>query len=94
MISNSHLELIKCLINQPGIDINTRGFNGKTPLHCAIELDELSLVELLLTQTNINPFVEDNDGKTSLNYVKNGKKAEILQALIGNKYGTEKDSLL
>ncbi|WP_333023611.1 ankyrin repeat domain-containing protein [Wolbachia endosymbiont of Pentidionis agamae] len=92
MTSNLYLELIKCLINQPGIDINTRGFNGKTPLHCAIELDELCLVELLLAEKNINPFLEDNDGKTSLDYA--SKKVGILQALIGNKYGTEKDSLL
>lgn len=88
------LELIKCLINQPGLDVNVRGLNGKTPLHCAIEFDELSMVDLLLTKKNINPFVEDNDGKTSLDYAKEGKKAEILQALINNKYGSEQDSLL
>ncbi|AWW50842.1 ankyrin repeat domain-containing protein [Wolbachia endosymbiont of Folsomia candida] len=94
MTSNLHLELIRCLVNQPGIDINARGSNGKTPLHCAIELDELSLVELLLLKKNINPFVEDNDGKTSLDYAKDGKKVEILEALINNKYGSEQDSLL
>ncbi|WP_410541971.1 ankyrin repeat domain-containing protein [Wolbachia endosymbiont (group A) of Portevinia maculata] len=88
------LELIKCLINQPGLDVNVRGLNGKTPLHCAIEFDELSMVDLLLTKKNINPFVEDNEGKTSLDYAKEGKKAEILQALINNKYGSEQDSLL
>nr|CAH7723510.1 unnamed protein product [Callosobruchus chinensis] len=94
MTDNLSLELIKCLINQPGLDVNVRGLNGKTPLHCAIEFDELSMVDLLLTKKNINPFVEDNDGKTSLDYAKEGKKAEILQALINNKYGSEQDSLL
>ncbi|WP_174516717.1 ankyrin repeat domain-containing protein [Wolbachia endosymbiont of Cardiocondyla obscurior] len=94
MADNLSLELIKCLINQPGLDVNVRGLNGKTPLHCAIEFDELSMVDLLLTKKNINPFVEDNDGKTSLDYAKEGKKAEILQALINNKYGSEQDSLL
>ncbi|KLT22797.1 ankyrin like-protein [Wolbachia endosymbiont of Armadillidium vulgare str. wVulC] len=29
-----------------------------------------------------------------LDYAKEGKKAEILQALINNKYGSEQDSLL
>ncbi len=52
------------------------------------------MVDLLLTKKNINPFIEDNDGKTSLDYAKEGKKAEILQALINNKYGSEQDSLL
>ena len=51
------------------------------------------MVDLLLTKKNINPFVEDNEGKTSLDYAKEGKKAEILQALINNKYGSEQDSL-
>lgn len=96
MTSNLHLELIKCLVNQPGMDINARGLNGKTPLHCAIELDELSLVELLLTQKNINPFTPDDEGKTPLCYARNVnvEKKEILQALINNKYGSEEDSLL
>lgn len=94
MSAHLSLELIKCLINQPGLDVNVRGLNGKTPLHCAIEFDKLSMVDLLLTKKNINPFVEDNDGKTSLDYAKEGKKAEILQALINNKYGSEQDSLL
>nr|WP_255419731.1 ankyrin repeat domain-containing protein [Wolbachia endosymbiont of Diaphorina citri] len=44
MADNLSLELIKCLINQPGLDVNVRGLNGKTPLHCAIEFDELSMV--------------------------------------------------
>ncbi len=52
------------------------------------------MVDLLLTKKNINPFVEDNDGRTSLDYAKEGKKAEILKALINNKYGSEQDSLL
>lgn len=94
MADNLSSELIKCLINQPGLDVNIRGLNGKTPLHCAIEFDELSMVDLLLTKKNINPFVEDNDGKTSLDYAKEEKKAEILKALINNKYGSEQDSLL
>ncbi len=37
MSAHLSLELIKCLINQPGLDVNVRGLNGKTPLHCAIE---------------------------------------------------------
>ncbi|RZF42249.1 hypothetical protein LSTR_LSTR015204 [Laodelphax striatellus] len=52
------------------------------------------MVDLLLTKKNINPFVEDNEGKTSLDYAKEEKKAEILQALINNKYGSEQDNLL
>ncbi|WCR54388.1 MAG: hypothetical protein PG981_001410 [Wolbachia endosymbiont of Ctenocephalides orientis wCori] len=89
-----YLEIIKCLVNQSSVDVNAKGVDGKTPLHCAIELDELSLVELLLTKKNINPLIEDNEGKTSLDYARNVVKKEVLEALINNKYGSEQDSLL
>lgn len=88
------LEIIKCLINQPSIDINAQGPEGKTPLHYAIELDELSLVDLLLNKKSINPLITNSEGKSALDYARDTKRKEILQALINNKYGTEKDSLL
>lgn len=88
------LEIIKCLINQPSVDINAQGPEGKTPLHYAIELDELSLVDLLLNKKSINPLITDSEGKSALDYARDIKRKEILQALINNKYGTDKDSLL
>lgn len=86
-----YLEFIGCLINQSNIDINKRGINGKTPLHCAIELDELSLVDLLLSKRSINPLITDNENKSALDYAKDNR---VLQVLINHKYGLEKDSLL
>ncbi|MFP3032571.1 MAG: ankyrin repeat domain-containing protein, partial [Wolbachia sp.] len=88
MSANLSLELIKCLINQPGVDVNVRGLNGKTPLHYAVEINELSMVALLLNRKNINPLITDDDGKSVLDCA----KEEILQALINNKYGSEEDS--
>ncbi len=79
----SVLELIKCLINQPGVDVNVRGLNGKTPLHYAVEINELSMVALLLNRKNINPLITDDDGKSALSCA----REEILQALINHKYG-------
>ncbi|WCR59706.1 MAG: Phosphocholine transferase AnkX [Wolbachia endosymbiont of Ctenocephalides felis wCfeF] len=90
MSANLSLELIKCLINQPGVDVNVRGLNGKTPLHYAVEINELSMVALLLNRKNINPLITDDDGKSALSCA----REEILQALINHKYGLEKDSLL
>ncbi|MBD0392265.1 ankyrin repeat domain-containing protein, partial [Wolbachia endosymbiont of Pentalonia nigronervosa] len=86
-----YLEFIGCLINQSNIDINKRGINGKTPLHCAIELDEMSLVDLLLSKRSINPLITDNENKSALDYAKDNR---VLQVLINHKYGLEKDSLL
>lgn len=48
-----YLEIVRCLIDQTNVDINAKGINGKTLLHFAIELDELSLVELLLSKKSI-----------------------------------------
>ncbi|WP_264735447.1 ankyrin repeat domain-containing protein [Wolbachia endosymbiont (group A) of Rhinocyllus conicus] len=90
MSANLSLELIKCLINQQGVDVNVRGLNGKTPLHYAVEINELSMVALLLNRKNINPLITDDDGKSALSCA----REEILQALINHKYGLEKDSLL
>ncbi|WP_410530024.1 ankyrin repeat domain-containing protein [Wolbachia endosymbiont (group A) of Ennomos erosarius] len=90
MSANLSLELIKCLINQPGVDVNVRGLNGKTPLHYAVEINELSMVALLLNRKNINPLITDDDGKSALDCA----REEILQALINHKYGSEEDSLL
>lgn len=90
MSAKLSLELIKCLINQPGLDVNVRGSNGKTPLHYAVEINELSMVALLLNRKNINPLIADDDGKSALSCA----REEILQALINHKYGSEGDSLL
>ena len=92
MTINLYSEIIKCLVNQPGIDVNAKGFGGKTPLHLAIELDELALVEMLLAKKRINPLAQDDEGKTSLDYAKG--KSEILQTLIDRRYGSDQDSLL
>lgn len=94
MTTNLYSEIIKCLVDQPGVNVNARGIGGKTPLHLAIELDELSLLNVLLSKKNINPFTSDNEGKTSLDYAKEGQKSEILKALTNNKYGHEEDNLL
>ncbi|WP_374699490.1 ankyrin repeat domain-containing protein [Wolbachia endosymbiont (group A) of Limnophora tigrina] len=90
MSANLSLELIKCLINQPGVDVNVRGLNGKTPLHYAVEINEFGMVALLLNRKNINPLITDDDGKSALSCA----REEILQALINHKYGSEEDSLL
>ncbi|MBD0392108.1 ankyrin repeat domain-containing protein, partial [Wolbachia endosymbiont of Pentalonia nigronervosa] len=91
MTTNLYSEIIKCLVDQPAINVNAKGFNGKTPLHCAIELDELSLVDLLLSKRSINPLITDNENKSALDYAKDNR---VLQVLINHKYGLEKDSLL
>lgn len=91
---NLHLEIIRCFISNAEVDVNARGVNGKTALHYAIESDDLALVDLLFNKKNINPFVKDNTGKAPLDYAQEENKTRVLQALINNKYGPDRDSLL
>ncbi|MEC4735660.1 MAG: ankyrin repeat domain-containing protein [Wolbachia endosymbiont of Halictus tumulorum] len=47
-------------------------------------------LEVLLTREDIDPLVKDDSGKTPFDYA----KPEIKKALMSNKYGSEKNSLL
>ncbi|WP_341808570.1 ankyrin repeat domain-containing protein [Wolbachia endosymbiont (group E) of Neria commutata] len=82
---------MKCLINAPNSKINLQDYENKTPLHYA---DRLKTIEVLLTREDIDPLVKDDSGKTPFCYAKEGNRPEIIKALISNKYGSEKNSLL
>ncbi|WP_339045332.1 ankyrin repeat domain-containing protein [Candidatus Mesenet endosymbiont of Agriotes lineatus] len=93
------LEIIKYLLSYSDLDINIQDFQGETPLHYAIKYikdDELALILIdeLLTAKDINPFIKDCFSRTPFDYAKEGNRNKILQALIDNKYGSDKDSLL
>lgn len=65
-----------------------------SPSFCTSDNFSSVSIYFRVSAKSIYPFVEDNDGKTSLDYAKEEKKVEILKALINNKYGSEQDSLL
>ncbi|XGA08230.1 MAG: ankyrin repeat domain-containing protein [Wolbachia endosymbiont of Xenopsylla cheopis] len=78
-----------------GIDVNSQNEYGLTPLHLAIDIGDIEAVRYLLTIKNINPFIQDNNGRTPFDYAKKeDDKNKILQTLIDNKYGSDRDSLL
>nr|WP_255419726.1 ankyrin repeat domain-containing protein [Wolbachia endosymbiont of Diaphorina citri] len=64
-------------------------YENKTPLHYA---ERLKTIEVLLTREDIDPLVKDDSGKTPFDYAEN--RPEIKKALMNNKYGSEKNSLL
>lgn len=93
------LEIIKYLLSYPELDINIQDYQNQTPLHYAIEYIKedkaaLTLINELLTAKDINPFIKDCSHKTPFDYAKEDNRNKILQALIDNKYGPDKDSLL
>lgn len=81
------LDILKCLIREPNAQVNLQDYENKTPLHYA---ERLKTIEVLLTREDIDPLVKDESGKTPFDYA----KPEIKKALMSNKYGSEKNSLL
>lgn len=67
-----------------GIDINSQNEYEITLLHLAIQKNNADLVKHLLTIKNVNPFIQDNNGRTPFDYAK--EKTEILQILIEAEY--------
>nr|WP_255419730.1 ankyrin repeat domain-containing protein [Wolbachia endosymbiont of Diaphorina citri] len=83
------LDILKCLIKEPNAQVNLQDYENKTPLHYA---ERLKTIEVLLTREDIDPLVKDDSGKTPFDYAEN--RPEIKKALMNNKYGSEKNSLL
>lgn len=67
-----------------GIDVNSQNKDGTTLLHLAIEIGDIEAVEHLLAIKNINPFIQDNNGRTPFDYAK--EKPKILEMLIEAEY--------
>ncbi|WP_339045534.1 ankyrin repeat domain-containing protein [Candidatus Mesenet endosymbiont of Agriotes lineatus] len=67
-----------------GINVNSQNKCRITLLHLAIEIGDIEAVRYLLTIKNINPFIQNNNGRTPFNYAE-GKK-EILRMLIEAEY--------
>ncbi|WP_339048239.1 ankyrin repeat domain-containing protein [Candidatus Mesenet endosymbiont of Phosphuga atrata] len=67
-----------------GINVNSQNEYGLTPLHLAIEIGDIEAVRYLLAREGINPFIQNNNGKTPFDYAEG--KTEILQMLIEAEY--------
>jgi ankyrin repeat protein len=54
-ISNSYKAIVKLLLIQNDIDLNSKDKFGAIPLLLAVKYRSKAVVELLLTQNNVNP---------------------------------------
>ena len=86
-----HLQMVQYLIEKQNIDVNTKGYEKRTPLHYACEKGYLQIVEYLISK-GANIEEKDIDGNTPLHIANlNFINDEISKFLIS--HGANKDAL-
>ena len=60
------VDLVSYLIKVAGCDINARGVQGRTILHCACEKNQLEVVKFLVTEIKCDLKAEDEDSNRPL----------------------------
>ena len=77
-------EVVGCLINEFSCDPSARGLGGKTILHYACHQGNPELVEMLLTQYELEAQImsTDNDGNIPLHHAAMSGNETILRSLI------------
>ena len=79
--SNGHLPIVKYLIVNQYVNINIKGYLGKTPLHCACEKGHQHIVEYLISN-DANIEALDINSKTPLHYACIESHLPIVEYLI------------
>ncbi|KAF4448371.1 Ankyrin repeat-containing domain protein [Fusarium austroafricanum] len=78
VMSNSE-EMVKFILSLEGVDVNSIGPAGRTPLSCAVTMGQ-RIVECLI-QAHADPNIKDNEGKTPLDHAIAGFDSGIAEIL-------------
>lgn len=81
-VLNVNLDMMKILLKQNLIDVNSKNDNGTTALHFACKGGDLLLVDYLLQQEFIDVNLRDIEGKTPLHYACQSGKIDVVKALL------------
>ena len=73
-----NVDCIVYLYETAGVDINSTDIDGETCLHHAVSNSHTELVEYLLTKTDINTDIENEDEKTPYLIAKQWEDQEIM----------------
>lgn len=66
---NGAWDMIKALSKYPDINLNCKDEDGRTPLHLAVINMHPELVEVLVTDSRVDPNLEDKYGRRPLHYL-------------------------
>jgi ankyrin repeat protein len=77
--SRGDVATVRDLLNM-GVDVNTRGFDGRTALMEAAYHGQAELAKLLL-ERGANTGLKKNDGETALSFAAGGKHTEIVDMI-------------
>jgi ankyrin repeat protein len=87
VVKNENYGVLEYLFNECGIDVNEQDVFGETALIRAAKLGNLIMVDFLLGY-GADKSLFDDDGKTALDYAKEGGHAAIAKRLAENTKGT------
>lgn len=63
-----------------GANTSLADSDGKTPLHIAVEYDNLVFARMLIEKNAVDVSVKDKDGKTPLDYAESGEMIKLLKS--------------
>ena len=88
-----HLEVVRLLVSQPGIELNTLDIDGHTPLMVAVEGGHETTVRLLL-EKGADPKVKNSKGRMASDIAREqiGKREKLLKMITDAKTATEPDA--
>lgn len=80
--NGGHLEVVKQLLATPGVEVNARGDNDRTPLHFAARGGRVEVAQQLLAARGVDVNAKDFDGTTPLHIATEAGHVEVAQQLM------------
>jgi ankyrin repeat protein len=72
---------VEALLSIPGVKVSVRDFYSKTPLHMAVETEELRVVQAVLNTPGAELNAQDQQGNTALHLAVQKNSVAIVRAL-------------
>eukprot|EP01086_Lenisia_limosa_P008638 TRINITY_DN3059_c0_g1_i5.p1 TRINITY_DN3059_c0_g1~~TRINITY_DN3059_c0_g1_i5.p1 ORF type:complete len:181 (-),score=29.47 TRINITY_DN3059_c0_g1_i5:88-630(-) len=74
--------IVKRLIAEQGVDVNSRSTSGRTPLHYAALWGQTDCVEILLTHIMLDASLQDSHGDSPLSLAAKAGHASVTSLLV------------